>query len=731
MKNVMKKLTGLLIVLVLALFAGCSDVDDGAKKDSSETKYTVSGRVLVGGTNGATASKLFSSASATRSATSSFETEYGTVSQPLQVKATKGDSSFIADVDSDGVYSLVLPEAGAWDLEISKYMYEDEALGQTAYSLYGTAEVTVSTENAEISNNDIVVYPKFYSGIKGALNLTISDGTKDSKISKVSCTAVYKTDEVLPDESAEKINGSLDFTSGSVTISQNNVPAGTYELTFSFEDASGNVLYSCKETVTVFSGWTTDTWFGESPYMQKDDDGNYSFVITDALIAGYGTETVPSTDTVLYSYASGAYNYYIANSADVKTSDSTANFTSETNSFCFDADGNVYVLVENDDNGTTSYSIKSNKTGFTETTLTESSFSNYSPSLAIDLAKNVLYVWYCHESELVIYKYPSLISTGNGTESSSFTFYGPSLTIDGETVSVWPDTCMINNEIAYIIERDTSYNDYGSFLFKAALTGTGSLDENNYVSLGLNGTSSASVTDMLYQDGAVYILARNVSSSSGIYSTGALLRYDVKFGTVKTLIGLSEPVDLSGVKLYSSVYIPDDDTSYQCYTDSSLKTPFYAPADFTWTANEEKHTIFSSLYTPSLLDKSNATLSKTGFYGPVKFVAVKPRKLVIADDGLAFYTDNDGALKYKNVSRVVTVDLESFAITDSTETDAIFGENNSARLHISFENDSDFQYEFNSSSDVFPNLEAKVYYSGNTQGVAPGNSFEVGIPCAD
>lgn len=728
MKNVMKKLTGLLIVLVLALFAGCSDVDDGAKKDSSETKYTVSGRVLVGGTNGATASKLFSSASATRSATSSFETETEAGGSPLEVIASKDGKEISVYPEDDGSYSLQLTSTGTWTLRAVQWKNLDDSAGMKD-CLDGSVEVEVSESNAVVSQN-IVVYPSFDKDISGALNLTISDTS--GKIKNVKYAP--KTNSTLSTEAQTKLTGSADFVNERWTIEQTSVPAGTYELTFSFEDEDGNVLYSCKETVTVFSGWTTDTWFGTSPYMK---DG--AFVITTDLIDGYGTETVPSTDTVLYSYASGAYNYYIANSADVKTSDSTANFTSETNSFCFDADGNVYVLVENDNNGTTSYSIKSNKTGFTETTLTESSFSNYSPSLAIDLAKNVLYVWYCHESELVIYKYPSLISTGNGTESSSFTFYGPSLTIDGETVSLWPDTCMINNEIAYIIERDSSDSDYGSFLFKAILTGTGSLDENNYVTLGLNGTSPASVTDMLYQDGAVYILARNVSSSFGIYSTGALLRYDVKFGTVKTLIGLSdltEPVDLSGVKLFTSVYVPTADTSYQCYTGSTLTTPFYAPADFTWTANEEEHTIFSSLYTPSLLDKSNATLSKTGFYGPVKFVAVKPRKLVIADDGLAFYTDNDGALKYKNVSRVVIVDLESFAITDSTETDAIFGENNSDRLYISFENDSDFQYKFNSSPEVFPDLQngetGKIYYSGsNTQGEAPGDSFEVGIPCGD
>ena len=57
-----------------------------------------------------------------------------------------------------------------------------------------------------------------------------------------------------------------------------------------------------------------------------------------------------------------------------------------------------------------------------------------------------------------------------------------------------------------------------------------------------------------------------------------------------------------------------------------------------------------------------------GFYGPEKFIALKPKKLVIADNGLAYYTDNNDAYRVKNRNRVVTVDLESFAL-ESSEID--------------------------------------------------------------
>ena len=50
------------------------------------------------------------------------------------------------------------------------------------------------------------------------------------------------------------------------------------------------------------------------------------------------------------------------------------------------------------------------------------------------------------------------------------------------------------------------------------------------------------------------------------------------------------------------------------------------------------------------------------FYGPEKFIAIKPKKLVIADNGLAYYTDDNDAYRVKNLNRVVTVDLETFAL---------------------------------------------------------------------
>lgn len=57
------------------------------------------------------------------------------------------------------------------------------------------------------------------------------------------------------------------------------------------------------------------------------------------------------------------------------------------------------------------------------------------------------------------------------------------------------------------------------------------------------------------------------------------------------------------------------------------------------------------------------TSSNQYFYGPQRFVALRPKKLVILDSGACIYVDNDvGTATEKLVNRIVEVNLESFCI---------------------------------------------------------------------
>lgn len=81
------------------------------------------------------------------------------------------------------------------------------------------------------------------------------------------------------------------------------------------------------------------------------------------------------------------------------------------------------------------------------------------------------------------------------------------------------------------------------------------------------------------------------------------------------------------------------------------------------TNNETKYTITS--YMPDF--QADTQLSSKYFYSPRKFLAIKPKKLIFADDGFMFYGNNDNP-SGKDVNQVIEFDIES-AMFDSYNLD--------------------------------------------------------------
>lgn len=75
---------------------------------------------------------------------------------------------------------------------------------------------------------------------------------------------------------------------------------------------------------------------------------------------------------------------------------------------------------------------------------------------------------------------------------------------------------------------------------------------------------------------------------------------------------------------------------------------------------------------------ADTQLSSKYFYGPRKFLAIKPKKLIFADDGFMFYGTNDN-LSGKDVNQVIEFDIES-AMFDSYNLDQSIDFNKKATL---------------------------------------------------
>lgn len=224
-----------------------------------------------------------------------------------------------------------------------------------------------------------------------------------------------------------------------------------------------------------------------------------------------------------------------------------------------------------------------------------------------------------------------IIDSTKGSDTSTFAVQGSTLYFAYKSY---------DNGTCYLQRASITENADGTF----AVSKVGSA--KSVSDLGVSGA----ITDIaILYDGTVYVLVSNVGNSLGdsgdsfiynynqsntMYSRGALLKIQSTssgFEVVDTLgwTGSSRPVKPVGDAIYGG---------------ESLN-PLTA-------------------YIPSLSENSNK------FYGPRRFVAIKPKEIAIADCGANFVMPNrdeqqNGKMFAKN--RVVTVSLSSFAISGATE----------------------------------------------------------------
>lgn len=173
---------------------------------------------------------------------------------------------------------------------------------------------------------------------------------------------------------------------------------------------------------------------------------------------------------------------------------------------------------------------------------------------------------------------------------------------------------------------------------------------------GISNIYSIEITDMqVMYDGNLYVLVRDYSQDSSwhyyefetndittgeywAYSRGAIIKYSTAGNVLNMEKILGWTKDPKVMTLPSGL-IPDLDS-------------YYNPCKKL------------NAYIPEVGDFSNS------FLGPMRFIAVKPKELVVADFGLNVWLADDkkkinGGMKFH--SRAVSVDLASFAIRDICE----------------------------------------------------------------
>lgn len=348
--------------------------------------------------------------------------------------------------------------------------------------------------------------------------------------------------------------------------------------------------------------------------------------------------SILESNYILWNYSNNIFSFNKI--ANIKDSTINTNFTSLSLNFAEDISDNMYYI---DSNMNLQRIVVDDVNWTTIPAVTGSLFSD---PLYYDDSTDSLWIARDGDGNVNTLQFSVIKNISTGTNPSidfksgldSFEYYGAAFAIQGSVLYL---AYIDSDGSTYYLQRATiTENADGTF----AVSKVGSA--KSVSDLGVSGA----ITDIaILYDGTVYVLVSNVGNSSGdsgdsfkyyydqsntMYSRGALLK-------IQSTSSGFEVVDTLG---WTGSLRQIDSVGDAIYRGERLK-PLTA-------------------YIPSLSENSNK------FYGPRRFVAIKPKEIAIADCGANFVMPNcnksqNGKMFAHN--RVVTVSLSSFAITDATE----------------------------------------------------------------
>ena len=673
-------------VFLFSLFAGCSNFDLSEHKESVVTKAENSIQV----TGKIEPEKIESVKN--RSANTSFAMDD---SYTMTISALKNDEGNpVSGTIHGNSYSITLPSAGDWTIYLH-VEYNDLILVNESV----TVSIPENSESYEVTK-PLLIRSGYPVDFTGGINLTFKD--ESEKIANMTYTATVASDVETENENSLAEGGSIAFVDGECTLALNNIKPNPYKLTFYFNDAAGNTLYKCYEDVTVYGGFTTDTWIGKEGAHFKKTGAVTEFVITDELIEKFGTEVVPNTKYVLYSYDDSEYinKYYLVDTINsVNIDNPTVSTVSSDNSFCFDDNGYFYALTKREEDHC---KIWSNNPALADVnnSIIDGDLGGV---ITVDRKTGFIYVY---DSS---YAYITQITQDDGSYAynEDIKRYKPAKTIslssdENENDIRGATSFIVNDGIVYFGNADDDVLVILDLSKATPGTSEGYYDCSGSTTVALGITDldvgdSASITDMMYQDGYVYLLIKESAFNFGsgennfaMTNRGAIIRYSLFTRTISAPLGWTD--ETNGTVFNFGERAKENEKFLPVYRGYPV---YYADrVNGSLGAEEELSVQPASAYTSisgypvsgEASFKFNTPLLsniESQFCGPQKFVAIKPKKLVISDSGIAFYTDAEGIWKYKNINRIVTVDLESFSIeSDSKESPVNFNERKTKTLYL-------------------------------------------------
>ena len=348
--------------------------------------------------------------------------------------------------------------------------------------------------------------------------------------------------------------------------------------------------------------------------------------------------SILESNYILWNYSNNIFSFNKI--ANIKDSTINTNFTSLSLNFAEDISDNMYYI---DSNMNLQRIVVDDVNWTTIPAVTGSLFSD---PLYYDDSTDSLWIARDGDGNVNTLQFSVIKNISTGTNPSidfksgldSFEYYGAAFAIQGSVLYL---AYIDSDGSTYYLQRASiTENADGTF----AVSKVGSA--KSVSDLGVSGA----ITDIaILYDGTVYVLVSNIGDvpedsgdtlyynydkTNTMYSRGALLKIqstDSGFEVVETL----------------------------GWTDSWRSIASVGDATYSGTDLQPL-----TAYIPSLSESGNK------FYGPRRFVAIKPKDIAIADCGANFVMPNCNKRLYGkrfDHNRVVTVSLSSFTISGATE----------------------------------------------------------------
>ncbi len=701
MKTKITKLFSIVTIITLLLVAtGCSDMNSASKTKNTGSGYTLTGSITVKGDTARTATSSFSFIKA----------------KQYSVTATYDDftvNGTISNSDEGVTYTLNLPVKGTWTITATLTVNN---------KVYGTGQTTVAIPldppDTSFTTNDIQIQliTDMDPTKQGAIKLPIyNNSSKNLTITWKWITTAKNGNTPLNDLTlnvAKDENGT--FTVGTINC-------GSYEVQLLFKDSTGKLVYSCYETINVFADFTTDLWYGDSPYI----DSSNKFAYTDEVAKTFAEREEISEDSPLYVLWSSVqeeedsinmvqpiqnqvggqvfasirdcmsttsaipavgpnycfagttlyappYRYTSSYAGYIKDSsfDLTALLYEKMNNNpyyikfgndydCFYLDGYLYFSFDDDD-----YDYYIGRYDTVNGTLAIVNTSFPVVSIAVthkknDSDKDVLYYVTLQES----------YDPKSQTTTTNCTLHRKPFFINENTISFYDSANLSSTDI-----QPASININYLWTINYAILKISDLQiVDNYLYVlayteGIPVIKGNKYSTAIYQ---YYDVAGNVVCDSFI-SNGGILKFDITSTSEYSFLPSSwtDSTTPGIADYFSGLHLLSNSTTY--YNDASGTDEARVNGEFIgidMENNQYTYEAFIAVQPPLVSSTANSSY----LYGPRKILGINPtnNQLIIVDDG-GYVQFNDGEPKPMPVNRIVAVDLTDGSIDYTVDVGATF-----------------------------------------------------------